>query len=67
VVPLVIAISQATYAFAPAAFGLIREFAPHTESAGAAPAVFVAAAILQGLAIVSLLSGGASWPRGNGG
>ncbi len=69
VVPLIIAISQATYAFAPAAFGLIREFAPHTgaESAGAAPAVFVAAAVLQGLAIVSLLIGGAAWPRSSGG
>jgi Transmembrane secretion effector len=67
VVPLVIAISQATYAFAPAVFGLIREFASHTESAGAAPAVFAVAAILQGLAIVSLLIGGASWPRSRGG
>jgi MFS family permease len=29
VVPLIVAFGQATYAFAPAVFGLIREFAPH--------------------------------------
>jgi hypothetical protein len=29
VVPLIVAISQAAYAFAPAAFGLIRAFTPH--------------------------------------
>ena len=38
VVALVVAIGQATYAFAPAAFGLIREFA--AQDGGAAPYVF---------------------------
>jgi hypothetical protein len=51
VVALIVAISQGGYAFAPAAFGLIRELAP---SAGA---VFVAAALLQGLAIGAFLMG----------
>jgi MFS family permease len=50
VVALIVGISQAGYAFAPAAFGLIRELAPME-------AVFVAAALLQGLAIGVLLVG----------
>jgi hypothetical protein len=69
VVSLIVAISQATYAFAPAIFGLILQFAPHvgTAAAGAAPAIFIAAAILQGLAIASFLIGRVSWPaRGDG-
>jgi hypothetical protein len=59
VVPLIIAISQASYAFAPAAFGLIREFAPQAgmASAGAAPYLFIAAALLQALAIMAFLAG----------
>ena len=58
VVPLIVAISQASYAFAPAAFGLIRELAPHAEAAyGAAPALFLAAAFVQGLAIAAMLAG----------
>jgi hypothetical protein len=59
VVPLIVAIGQGTYAFAPAAFGLIREFAPHTSvmSAGAAPYLFVAAAVIQASAIMAFLSG----------
>lgn len=59
VVPLIVAIGQATYAFAPAVFGLIREFAPHTGAAspGAAPYLFIAAALIQSLAIVALLAG----------
>ena len=67
VVSLIVAISQATYAFAPAAFGLIREFAPHTNaaSAGAAPAVFITAAVVQALAIVLYATGQAPW-RGPG-
>jgi hypothetical protein len=52
-VALIVALSQGTYAFAPAAFGLIRELAP---AAGAA-AVFAAAALLQGLAICAFLAG----------
>jgi hypothetical protein len=50
VVPLIIAIGQATYALAPAAFGLIREFAPPSS-------LFVTAAVIQALSIVAFLSG----------
>jgi hypothetical protein len=51
--------AQAAYAFAPATFGLIRELAPQLEraSSGAAPHVFLAAALMQGMAIASFLSG----------
>ena len=57
--PLIVAISQAAYAFAPAAFGLMRELAsPETlQSAGAAPYVFAAAALVQVLAMGALLAG----------
>lgn len=57
VVPLIVAIGQATYAFAPAVFGLIREWAPGESAAGAAPWLFVTAAIVQALAIAALLAG----------
>ena len=61
VVPLIVAISQAGYAFAPATFGLIRELAPHPDAAsGAAPALFAAAALAQGLAIAAMLAGRAT-------
>jgi hypothetical protein len=58
VVALVVALAQGTYAFAPAAFGLIRAFAtPATgAAAGAAPSLFVAAALVQALAIAALLA-----------
>jgi hypothetical protein len=58
-VPLIVAIGQATYAFAPAAFGLIREFAPHwgSPSAGATPWLFLSAAIIQTLAVAAFLMG----------
>ena len=49
VVALIVAISQGTYAFAPAVFGLIRELA--------APWLFVATAVIQGLAVIAFLSG----------
>jgi len=55
VVALVVAIGQATYAFAPAAFGLIREFA--AQDGGAAPYVFACAALVYALAIGALLIG----------
>ena len=48
VVSLIVAISQGTYAFAPAVFGALRSL---SRPEGAA--VFVAAAILQGLAILA--------------
>jgi hypothetical protein len=56
VVSLIVAIAQAAYAFAPAAFGLIRDLAPGATS-GAAPNLFVAAALVQGLAIGAFLAG----------
>lgn len=52
VVPLIVAIGQGTYAFAPAAFGALRAL-----SAGEATLVFVAAAGVQALAIVAFLVG----------
>jgi MFS family permease len=59
VVALIVAISQATYAFAPVGFGLIREFSPHPAGveSGAAPALFVVAAMVQGLAICAFWAG----------
>ena len=59
VVPLIVAVAQASYAFAPAAFGLIRVSGPAFGSIGAdaAPGVFIAAALLQCLAIGALLVG----------
>jgi hypothetical protein len=51
VVALIVGIAQGGYAFAPATFGLVREFAPH------APGVFVAAAFAQGLAICAFSLG----------
>jgi Major Facilitator Superfamily len=58
VVGLIVGIAQGAYAFAPAAFGLIRTFAPTgTDAAGAAPALFLAAALVQGLAIAAFLAG----------
>jgi MFS family permease len=56
-VALAVGISQASYAFAPAIFGLLREAA----SAGGAPdngtLVFAAAALVQALAIAAFLAG----------
>jgi hypothetical protein len=58
-VGLIVGISQGGYAFAPALFGLIRELAPHAvdAAAGAAPHLFLAAALVQGLAIAAFLVG----------
>ncbi len=62
VVALVTACSQAAYAFAPAAFGLLRQ-----AEAGAAPGLFIAAAGAQLLAAAMVLAGrpgsGLSRPR----
>jgi MFS family permease len=55
VVALIVAISQGAYAFAPAAFGVIRGF--DSPAAGAAPLFFAAAALVQGLAIGAYLAG----------
>jgi hypothetical protein len=59
VVPLIVAISQAAYAFAPAAFGVIRALAPQagTATAGNAPGLFIIAALIQGAAIGVFLLG----------
>ena len=59
VVALTVAVAQAAYAFAPAAFGLVREFtAPAVGTASAtAPGLFFAAAFAQGLAIYTFLLG----------
>src|SRR5215469_16967446 len=59
VVPLIVATGQASYAFAPAVFGFIRDFAPHWGSAslGAAPWLFLAAAFIQALAVVAFFIG----------
>ncbi len=55
-VALVTACSQAAYAFAPFAFGALREAAPAAQE-GAAPALFLAAAGAQALAAIVLLLG----------
>ena len=59
VVPLIVAIGQATYAFAPAVFGLIRAFAPQmgASSAAAAPWLFIAAGLIQLAAIAGFSLG----------
>ena len=54
-VALVVATAQGGYAFAPAAFGLIREVTQ--TQPGEAPWLFAAAALVQGLAIASFLAG----------
>jgi hypothetical protein len=53
------AISQVTFAFAPALFGLIRDRSTAGEAAGRAdmPAFFVAAALIQLAAAVAYLAG----------
>ena len=59
VVPMIVAIAQASYAFAPAVFGLIRAYGPAIGSiqGSAAPGVFITAALMQCLAIGALLVG----------
>lgn len=56
-VPMIIAIGQGAYAFAPAAFGLIRTLSPEHGAAAATPAVFLAAIAIQSGAIAALLLG----------
>lgn len=48
-VALLTALGQAAYAFAPACFGLLRSFSPE--------ALFLAAALSQGLAVLAVLAG----------
>jgi MFS family permease len=60
VVALIIAVAQGAYAFAPASFGLIREFA---SSAGGGAVFYGVVALVQGLAIVAFLAGRRASPR----
>ncbi|MDX2201568.1 MAG: MFS transporter [Hyphomicrobiaceae bacterium] len=63
-VPLMVAVAQGAYAFAPAVFGLIRQGAEEAGAApGHAPGLFVCAAAVQMAAILLLLAG----MRGRGG
>jgi len=57
VVALIVAISQASYSFAPAVFGVIRELTPQGTAPGAAPGLYLAAALLQLAAILVILAG----------
>jgi MFS family permease len=58
VVALIVAIAQGAYAFAPVVFGTIRELIPVADaSSGAAPSLFIAAGLVQGLAICAFLAG----------
>ncbi|WP_333830570.1 MFS transporter [Pararhodobacter sp.] len=62
VVPLIVAIGQAGYAFAPAAFGLLR-IGP-LSGAEARAALFACAAAIQLAAIACFLAGRGAAPRG---
>jgi hypothetical protein len=59
VVPLIVAISQGAYAFAPALFGIIRAFSASggKTAAGSAPHLFITAALIQGAAIIAIMLG----------
>lgn len=59
VVALIVAVSQAAYSFAPAIFGLIREFAAAAggSTSNAVPSLYVVAALIQALAICAFLAG----------
>jgi MFS family permease len=60
VVALTVAVSQATFAFAPAAFGVLRDAGPVLGLAshpGSAPLLFAAAASVQVLSVVVVLLG----------
>lgn len=59
VVSLIVAIAQGTYAFAPAAFGILRTIAPDTlpTAADAGTLLFAASAVVQSLAICCFLAG----------
>lgn len=58
-VALIVGIAQSGFAFAPVIFGLIRQFAwgGGGPQSGVAPALFLAAATAQSLAICALLAG----------
>ena len=56
-VALMLGIAQATYAFSPGVFGLLRELSPSTAGPGSAPYVFAAAGLCQAAAMVAFLAG----------
>jgi MFS family permease len=62
VVALIVAISQAAYAFAPLAFGTIRELTAVNVDQGAAPALFATAAAIQVLATCAFMVSRAGRP-----
>jgi MFS family permease len=55
-VALIVGLAQGAFAFAPAAFGLIRTLAP-ASAPSEAPTFYAAAALVQGLAIMAFLAG----------
>lgn len=57
VVPLIVAIGQASYSFAPAVFGALRTISPSGVSGHGATTMFAAASVIQCLAIVCFLWG----------
>jgi MFS family permease len=57
VIALIVASAQAAYAFAPAIFGALRTLPLARAAAGEAPIFFVAAALIQAVAIACLLAG----------
>ena len=59
VVPMIVATGQATYAFAPAAFGVVLEISavPAPAANGHAPLYFICVGIVQALAIACFLVG----------
>jgi MFS family permease len=60
VVALATATAQASYAFAPAAFGLLRDL---TNGDGPAPLVFIVAALIQLIAASAYLAGRGRFAR----
>jgi MFS transporter len=56
-IALIVAIAQAAYAFAPAIFGALRTVPLAAAAPGAAPVFFIAAALVQAIAIGCLLAG----------
>jgi hypothetical protein len=63
VVPLIVAIGQATYAFAPAAFGLLRAGGAVETAGSSGTLLFIAAMVVQVAAMASFLSSGRSSER----
>jgi MFS family permease len=56
-VALIVAIAQGAYSFAPAAFGLIQQLSMSGDATGNVPHFYLAAALMQTLAILVFLAG----------